>query len=289
MIRVSQRKADDLELAKWVKKVREKYKKVQRGISVPTLSQARIDQLNDIHFVWIVRSSDFNKNFDHHLADLIQFKRENGHTRVPHIYKKNPKLGRWCHHIKLSYKKLANGEKPMIKLEQEHINKLNEIGFQWKIRILVATNREDNQDNFDEWLCKLEAFKSTHGHCNVSHFHDDELACWVSSLKSSYRQIREGKRPIMRLNRKQINQLDGIDFDWTDTPTKTLLVSNNNNTLSWNERYKQLCEYKQRYGNCRVPSKYDDDKAFGNCEFLLHIVIHFLHLFSNISSFYTSS
>jgi hypothetical protein len=224
--------------------------------------------LNEIDFIWVVRTTAFNVNFDQHIAALLEFKRENGHTRVPHVYDKNPKLGRWCHHIKLSYKKLEMGEKPMIKLDPQHIDKLNSIGFQWKIRYVVATNKEGDEDNFDEQLQKLRVFRATHGHCNVSHdIGHDDLACWVSSLKSSYRQINENKSPIVKLSASRILSLNKLRFDWTDESFISNSTQTNGVSIPWNERYKQLCDYKKRYGNCRVPSKYDDDKAFGNCEY----------------------
>ena len=174
-----------------------------------------------------------------------------------------------CHNIKLSYKKIEKGEKPMIKIQQEHIDKLNAIGFQWKIRHVVASTKENNQDNFDELLKKLATFIGKYGHSNVSHdTGDNNLACWVSSLKSSYRQIHEGKRPIIRLSENQITQLNEFDFDWSDKSFETRSVQTNTSFVAWNERYKQLCDYKKMYGNCRVPGKYDDDKAFGNCEYV---------------------
>ena len=198
----------------------------------------------------------------------MDFQREYGHTRVPHVYPKNPKLGRWCHHIKLSFKKLEQGEKPMIKVKQEHIEKLNAINFQWKIRFLVATNKDDNEDDFDTQLVKLKAFKDTNGHCDVKRHcntDNDNLAYWVASLRSSYRQLRQGERPIMKLNEKQISLLNDLGFDWSDT-FESQSVKTKSITVPWSERYKQLCEYKARYGNCRVPSKYADDKALGNCK-----------------------
>lgn len=254
-----------------MKKVREKYKRVQNGIIVPTLTQERIDQLNSIGFTWVVRSSKFNSTFEQHFADLKAFKNENGHTRVPHVYDKNPKLGRWCHHIKLSYKKIQQGQKPMIHMKQEHIDKLNAIDFQWRIRNLVATNNdEDSHYDFDKFIRKLIEFKDVHGHTNVTRGDEnDDLAYWVSSIRSSFRLLREGKRPIIRLNKVQIETVSNLNFDWTDNFYKHVKIDRNvSKIVSWNDRYEQLCRYKAIYGNCHVPSIYDDDKTFGNCKFI---------------------
>ena len=261
---MSQRNAQDPSLARWVKKVREKYKKVQKGQNVPSLSPQRIAELNAMDFVWIVRSSDFNVNFDQHLADLMEFKREHGHTRVPHVYEKNLKLGRWCHHMKLSYNKLKKGEKPMIKVNQEHLDRLEEIGFQWKTRYVLASNKDENKYDFDQGFMKLKAFQTLHGHCNVpADFSNQSLVFWINTLKSSFRQMNEGKRPIMRLSKHQTEVLNEMNFDWKE---KAGFSNVHQASLPWSVRYDQLCEYKAIYGNCRVPSRYDDDRAFGNCK-----------------------
>lgn len=264
--RVSQRTTEDPSLARWVKKVREKYKKVQKGHQVPSLSSDRISQLNNIGFVWVVRDSDFNLNFEQHLTDLLEFKRKHGHTRVPHEYDDNPKLGRWCHHIKLSYKQFMKGEKPVIKINQAHIDKLHEIGFQWKIRHVLASSEDGYNFDFDQGFMKLKAFQTLHGHCDVPlDFPNQNLLFWVNTVISSYRQMKEDKRPIVRLSNLQIKLLDDIDFDWSEDK-ENFNDQTTTNLMSWSERYKQLCQYKARFGNCRVPNRYDDDKQFGNCE-----------------------
>lgn len=267
--RVTQRNPDNRELAKWVKKLREKYKKVQKGLRVPTLSKGRIKELEEIGFIWVVRDSDHSVTFEQHLSELIKFKKDNGHTRVPHVFEENPKFGRWVHHIKLSYNKIQKGEKPMIKIDQEQIDKLNAIGFQWRIRVLVSTNtgnRDDKEIQFDEWMKQLKAYHGIHGHCNVVRGkQNDELACWVSTLKSSYRQMQEGKKPIIKLHKKQIQELNNLQFDWTED-NYCNFVTNKSKNLPWDDRYQQLCEYRKQYGNCRVPHQYDDDKHFAACE-----------------------
>ncbi len=257
--------------------MREKYKKVQKGQIVPSLSPERIAELNAIGFIWIVRSSDFNVNFDRHFANLLEFKRQHGHTRVPHVYDQNLKLGRWCHHMKLSYHKLMKGEKPMIKVNQEHLDKLNKIGFQWQTRFVVASNKDGNKYDFDQGFMKLKAFQSSHGHCDVpTDYSNRSLVYWINILRSSYRQMSEGKRPIMRISNLQIRLLNEMKLDWTETGG-LLTMYHNHGSLPWSIRYKQLCEYKARYGNSRVPSRYDDDRAFGNCKFNTHHMLR-VHL-----------
>ena len=212
--------------------------------------------------------------FESHLADLLEFKRQNGHTRVPHVYDENPKLGRWCHHIKLTYNKLKKGEKPMIKLNQEQLDKLDEIGFQWKTRYVVASRKDKNKYDFDQGFMKLKAFQTMYGHCGVpDNFSNQNLVHWINTIKSSYRQISEGKRPIMRLTGHQISLLNEMKFDWVE---KAGFPNFYKSPLSciWSAHYEHLCAYKARYGNCRVPSRYDDDKTFGNCKLRKYLMVY---------------
>ncbi len=240
---------------------------MQKGINVPSLSQGRIKELEEIGFIWVVRDSNHSYTFEQNLAELIRFKKDNGHTRVPHEFEENPKLGRWVHHIRLSHNQIQRGEKPMIKIDQKQIDKLNAIDFQWRIRVLVSskTGNHDNKEiKFDEWMEQLKAYHGINGHCNVVRGkRNDELACWVSKLKSSYRQIQEGKKPFIKLNKTRIQELNNLQFDWTED-NDCNFVTNKRKNLPWDDRYKQLCEYKNVYGNCRVPYQYDDARHFAH-------------------------
>jgi len=258
--RVTQRHEDDQKLAKWVKKTREKYKKLQKGISVPSLCEKRIAQLDRLGFQWSLRNA--NLNFDNHFSNLIEFQRENGHTRVPHVYEKDLKLGIWVHHIKLSYKKMKQRKKPNIRLSEEQIAKLDSIGFQWMIRYVVASNAEDKHADFYERLQELKLFQKIHGHCDVPYDGDyNDLACWVTTIRTSRRLMDDAQRPITRLTREEISALDSIHFNWSETPMEW---TKSHEMMSWNERYKQLCDFKNRYGHCRVPSEFSDDISFGH-------------------------
>ena len=54
---------------------------------------------------------------------------------------------------------------------------------------------------------------------------------------------------------EQINQLEGIEFAWEvgSGPKK-------DDTL-WRQRLKELIEYKEVHGDCRVPQKYEQNNV----------------------------
>ena len=66
-------------LGNWVRKQRRQYKKL-------TITQDRIDSLNDIDFIW----NSLQDAFDRRLSELVAYKEANGDCNVPNVYKDNP-------------------------------------------------------------------------------------------------------------------------------------------------------------------------------------------------------
>lgn len=65
-------------------------------------------------------------------------------------------LGRWCNTMRYSYNKMQQGQTSNFNFTQDHIMRLEEIGFKWKIMV-----------TFEQRCRDLEAFKSEFGHCNA--------------------------------------------------------------------------------------------------------------------------
>jgi len=82
---------------------------------------------------------------------------------------------------------------------------------------------------------KLLKFKDEHDHCNVSTYdkNNKELGNWVKSQRYLY---KNGK-----LSAEQINCLQGIGFEWV-----------RHKQVSWDERFQQLKQYKDKNGHCNV-------------------------------------
>ena len=72
----------------------------------------------------IRRTSSPQVSFEQRLQELEEYKKENGHCRVPHLYSKNKSLGWWVSTVR---KFLKTGNEPY--LTKERIDKLNKIGF----------------------------------------------------------------------------------------------------------------------------------------------------------------
>ena len=97
-------------------------------------------------------------NWEERYSELLTFKSQHGHTRVPARYKPNPKLGRWVMTQRRQFTVLMQGFPSAFTTER--MNRLNEIGFVWALRADPVTmwNRK-----FGE----LKAYKKLFGNCMV--------------------------------------------------------------------------------------------------------------------------
>jgi hypothetical protein len=108
------------------------YNNIQKGMKANrNISRDRIERLEEIGFQW--QGVDYDEAFDKRCCMLIAFKEEFGHCNVPFRYAKNPSLGSWCSSMRGTYNNIQKGMKTNLKLPQDRIERLEEIGFQWQV------------------------------------------------------------------------------------------------------------------------------------------------------------
>lgn len=198
-------------LSKWVNQQRVSYRKNM-------LSKVRTDRLNEIGFQWDLRSTSWNNMF----AKLCEYKKRFGNCSVPQDWDENPLLGKW----------VSKTRRRHSSLNDDQLNKLNEIGFVWSTL----------SDNTDEMLKALHDFKSKFGHCAVPQTfpENQKLATWVGTRRGAYKRNK--------LNSDLITQLNTIGFIWDAREGK------------WEHMYQLLVEYRNANGHCNVPQKCADNK-----------------------------
>ena len=99
----------------------------------------------------------------------------------------------------------------------------------------------------ENWTGKFEElldFRLKRGHCLVPYMfgENSSLAEWVKRQRHQYKLKNEGKHSA--LSEDRIEALETIGFVW------------NSHDAIWEERWKELCIYKDINSNCNVPSKY---------------------------------
>jgi len=135
---VPHRFAKNLVLAIWVHTQRRNYMDFQSGIRSCSLTRDRILLLNKIGFEW-------GKNrfylWDVRYKELVSYKNEFGHTRVPTKFTKNPTLGYWVGLQRSSYRNFLNAS-TLCGIGVDQIKLLNNIGFEWHVHSIDSSSSD---------------------------------------------------------------------------------------------------------------------------------------------------
>ena len=107
-----------------------------------------------------------------------------------------------------------------------------------------AYQAETWTERFEELL----EFRSKLGHCLVPNNFpaNPALAQWVKRQRYQYKLKQQGKRSTLSEERMKV--LEEIGFVWDSHST------------CWEERLKELLEYRDAKGDCNVPSRYNENR-----------------------------
>ena len=172
-----------------------------------TLTQERVEKINNLGFVWCCPSSGPTVSWDDRLQELAQYYEETGKWPP----QSQGQLGMWTHKQRRSYTRQHE------KFMKERAPKLDAIGFEW-------TPRGNRKVKWDDGFEMLMAFGRIHGHYNVqepntgdSKGNANMLFRWVQSLHAMYRSYQLGRHPGS-LTEERIALLEekGFVFDASD-------------------------------------------------------------------------
>ena len=137
-------------------------------------------------------------------------------------------------------------------MTEERIQRLENMGFVWSLR--------------DDWMkhfAELKAYKQEFGNCNVParYSKNRRLGIWVSAQRQQYKILKSPgydskKQRPSSLTEERIELLSLLGFTWT-------IRSRDSLGESWNQRLQDLMEYKDKHGNCLVPSRYLPNPELG--------------------------
>ena len=236
------------------------------GNDVNTLTQHRIDLLNEIYFDWNYCHTD--KTWDDMFNELVEYKENFNSTLISTSI--NKRLGEWTNSQRDKYNSGS------MDLDIQQIAKLNEIGFDWN-----ATN----DVNWNAMLDRLDAYKRKHDTTIVPNHDggDRPLANWVGNQRfklGKYVLNDEGEYyddhdlveriafdlgwspeyehkskgfirklpPATRATR--IRRLNEIGFVWDAQEA------------FWQNMYQRLLDYKDRNnGSTSVPFPFQEEKS----------------------------
>lgn len=200
----------------WVSNQRQNNKNHRKKYKNRLLAQKFIERLNAIGFDWDPLSNAWERMFE----VLFIYWQKNRNCNVPQFYPENPSLGIWVGEQRKSYNKKQ--------LDEEYINRLNEIGFDWNPVAIL----------WEKMYASLHNYYLEKGNSNVPQAYpaNPALANWVGKQRQSYRKSQ--------LVQDYIDRLNAVDFDWNPRVT------------SWENQYTALCDYRKEHGNCNVPQSY---------------------------------
>ena len=254
------------------------------------LSENCLKKLEGIGFVWHTRENLWEQNY----RELLKFKDVYGNCIVPHDWPENPKLGLWVNNQRRNKKSGT--------LSSDRISRLDNIGFIWAIidsawdnnylklqayykinghtdiPVKLATDpsfgkwvahqrvrlkrgylsKEQLQlldsvklnwnpkDTWNEMLSELVEYKKLHGDCDVQRnwLDSPKLSNWVNRQRRLYKNGQ--------LDSVKIDSLEKICFQWD-------VLKN-----GWEQRFSELFSFKQRFGHCNVPDKWQENPKLGN-------------------------
>ncbi len=154
-------------------------------------------------------------NWDELFNELLAYKAQYGDVNVPDEWPTG--LGTWVG-------KQRNAKRTN-KLSQERIHRLSDTGFVW----------DANESRWEARYGELCGYKEKHGDIDIPHDRTSELWRWVSTQRIFKKR---GKLPSDKIQR-----LDEIGFVWDVAESL------------WEERFKELLQYKSQYGNVAASQK----------------------------------
>eukprot|EP00980_Cylindrotheca_fusiformis_P016113 scaffold4782_cov106-Cylindrotheca_fusiformis.AAC.6 len=132
--RVPQNYEDNPALSHWVKRQRYQHKCKREG-KVSSMSESRIQKLEQIGFVWDAQELLWHTRFE----ELKEYRVKHGHCNVPYNYDLNRKLPTWIKCQRRQYKLLKEGQPS--NMTQERIDLLQGLGFKWGQRESTVAER----------------------------------------------------------------------------------------------------------------------------------------------------
>ena len=300
--RVSRSDTDHPYLAKWVQKMRSAYKVYQEAQAAKTaagdtspvlpvneqhvsrfdLTLHRIEKLESIGFEWsLVKVTPWETRYQ----QLVEFKAQVGHTRVPRAYAANPKLGEWVHQQRCAHNRF---DKRSGGLAPDKLAKLNDIGFEFR----VAVKKQSWEQRFQALL----DYRRANGHVNIfanvndalirnyNKADDDayeaanaqdssrapiSLVRWAGYQRNEYRKYVTGMKSS--LTKEKVKKLQDVGLDLVGSAGSVEALIEKQRTkgppkkqgprVSWDERFRQLQAFKAEKGHCRVPQNWAPNKA----------------------------
>jgi hypothetical protein len=154
---------------------------------------------------------------------------------------------------------------------------------------MVQSSQED--PGWEEQFFALKAYQRETGHCKVpARFKSNpKLGRWVMTQRRQFTLLMQGYPSALTAER--IQRLESIGFTWSIRPEPV---------KTWNRKFQELKVYKNTFGNCMVPQRYQGEKtvcfiitfinsAFNSTCYTFYIYLHSQSSIRHLGSHSTTS
>ncbi|KJD31016.1 hypothetical protein PW52_16885 [Tamlana sedimentorum] len=219
------------------------YSKQKQLFKAGILPKEHLEKLKTINFYFgDAHVLYWDKKWLDSYSQLLKVYKETGESNVKR-YKDNTHplfyISNWV--------ALERGKYKIGKLKDWQIEKLEKIGFKWEMDGVRSLNNED------DWLDKLallEQYKIEYGDCNVSQTFKNpkypKLGKWLNDQRTYYKKKRDF------LNEERIGLLEDMGVIW------------DMDVYNFDQRIKEIQEYKKEFGDFNIPSNYKPNPNLGN-------------------------
>lgn len=219
------------------------YSKQKQLFKAGILPKEHLDKLKTINFYFgDAHVLYWDKKWLDSYSQLLKVYKETGESNVKRYKDNSHPLFYISNWVALERGKFKKG-----KLKDWQIEKLEKIGFKWEMDGVRSLNKED------DWLDKLallEQYKIEFGDCNVSQAFKNpkypKLGKWLNDQRTYYKN----KRGF--LNEERIGLLEDMGVIW------------DMDVYNFDQRIKEIQEYKKEFGDFDIPSNFKSNPSLGN-------------------------
>jgi hypothetical protein len=108
----------------------------------------------------------------------------------------------------------------------------------------IESIKDEKEKRWESRFRELREFRRNNGTCRVPGKENQKLVYWIQNQRTWYDNTITGKAGI-KLKPERILKLDSLGFNWGTKHFSPL--------VDWNGMHAKLVEYKNRFGNCKVP------------------------------------
>lgn len=224
-------------LGQWVSLQRMQYKKKRVSGINGTLTEERIELLQQQNFIWDVSTWVF----DQRILELKNFTEAGG--QLCDIKSSDGEIGKWLATQKKEYKKYLLNQTN--KLTMYHLSALEGVGFTPNLIKIDGQIKDPVDIDWADRMHELTIFYEEHGHTIVPRGGAGSLGQWVRKVRE---RMGSGKGGGTTSPSKQsrIQDLERVNFIWDPLAYR------------WDKQYQNLLQYRRDHGHCNVPSAHSD-------------------------------